>query len=109
MAKPCMVASLMSCRNLIVILARFWSGHHGQILPGSITSDLPEPYGNLGKILVSLPLPNLTFKSLKDYGQITLAKFLHAGTSSDLTRFCHVSWQDHILIKSCQVTWKNYV
>ena len=33
-------------------LARFRSGHHGQILPGSITNDLSEPYGNLGKILV---------------------------------------------------------
>ena len=50
MAKSCMVASLKTCQNLIIILARFWSGHHGQILPGSITSDLTEPYGNLGKI-----------------------------------------------------------
>ena len=37
---------------VMIILARFWSGHHGQILPGSMTSDLSEPYGNLGKILV---------------------------------------------------------
>ena len=47
MAKSCMVASLVTWQNLMVILARFWSGHHGQILHGSITSDLPEPYGNL--------------------------------------------------------------
>ena len=40
-------------------LARFRSGHHGRILPGSITSDLSERYGNLGKILVSSPWPNL--------------------------------------------------
>ena len=40
--------------DLSVILARFWSGHHGQILHGSITTDLSEPYGNLGKILVSI-------------------------------------------------------
>ena len=52
MAKSCVVASLMTCQNLMVILAIFWSGYHCQILPGSITSDLSEPYGNLGKILV---------------------------------------------------------
>ena len=55
MAKSCMVASLVTCQNLMVILARFWSGHYGQILHGSITSDLSEPYGNLGKILVGPP------------------------------------------------------
>ena len=54
-----MVASLMTCQNLIVILARFWAGHHGQILHGSITNDLSEPYDNLGKILVRSPWPNL--------------------------------------------------
>ena len=58
MAKSCMVASLVTCQNLMIILARFWSGHHGQILRGSITSDLPEPYGNLGKILVRSLWPN---------------------------------------------------
>ena len=31
MAKSCLVASLVTCQNLIVILARFWSGHYGQI------------------------------------------------------------------------------
>ena len=56
---PDVVASLVTCQNLIIILARFWSGHHGQILPGSITSNLSEPYGNLGKILVGSPWPNL--------------------------------------------------
>ena len=82
MAKSCVVASLVTCQNLMVILARFWSGHYGQILHGSITSDLSEndgnlgkiqvgspwpnrdlsePYGNLGKILVRSPWPNLTF------------------------------------------------
>ena len=88
MAKSCMVASLMTCQNLMIILARFWSGHHGQILhgsitndlsepydnlgkfwsrhhgqilPGSITNDLSEPYGNLGKILVRSPWPNLAW------------------------------------------------
>ena len=30
------------------------TGHQGQILHGSITSALSEPYGNLGKILVGL-------------------------------------------------------
>ena len=59
MAKSCLVVSLVTCQNLMVILARFWSGHHGQILPGSITSDLSEPYGNLGKILVRSPWPNI--------------------------------------------------
>ena len=59
MAKSCVVASLVTCQNLMVILARFWSGYHGLILPDSITSDLSEPYGNLGKILVRLPWPNL--------------------------------------------------
>ena len=53
MAKSFMVAS-MTCQNLMVILARFWSGHHGQILCGSITDDLSEPYDNLGNILVRL-------------------------------------------------------
>ena len=70
----------------MVILARFWSGDYGQILPGSITSDLSEPYGNsgcvtkaksclvaslasdlsepygnLGKIMVRSPWPNLAW------------------------------------------------
>ena len=84
MAKSCMVASLVTCQNLVVILARLWSGYHGQILhgsitsdlsvlvrvwsgyhgqilPGSITSDLSEPYGNLSKALVRLPWPNLAW------------------------------------------------
>ena len=52
LAKSCVVASLRTFQNLMITLARFWSGHHGQILHGSITSDLPEPYDNLGKILV---------------------------------------------------------
>ena len=60
-AKSCVVASLVTCQNLMVILARFRSGHHGQILRGSITSDLSEPYGNLGKILVRSPWPNLAW------------------------------------------------
>ena len=63
MAKSCLVASLVTCQNLMVILARFWSGHHGQILRGSITSNLLEPYGNLGKILVRSLWRNLTFKT----------------------------------------------
>ena len=54
-----MVALLVTCQNLMIILARFWSNHHGQILHGSITSDLPEPYDNLGKILFRSPWPNL--------------------------------------------------
>ena len=54
-----MVASLLvTCQYLKVILARFWSGHHGQILLGSTTSDLSEPYGNL----------------VQDSGQVTMAK-----------------------------------
>ena len=61
-----MVASLMTCQNLIVILARFWAGHHGQILHGSITNDLSEPYGNLGKIL----WPNRTFKTSHELDKI---------------------------------------
>ena len=61
MAESCLVASLKTCQNLMVILARFWSGDYGQILPGSITSDLSEPYGNLGKILVVSPRPNLAW------------------------------------------------
>ena len=32
MAKSCVVASLVICQNLMVILAKFWSGHYGQIL-----------------------------------------------------------------------------
>ena len=74
----------------------------GQILHGSITSDLSEPYGNLGKILVRSPWPNLgsiTSDFLSEpHGNLdkilvgspwpNLAQvFLHAGTSSDLTRF----------------------
>ena len=61
MAKSCMVASLVTYQNLMIILARLWLGHHGQILPGSITSDLSEPYDNLGKILVGPPWPNLAW------------------------------------------------
>ena len=61
MAKSCMVVKLVPCQNLMVILARFLLGHHGQILPGSITSDLSEPYDNLGKILVGPPWPNLAW------------------------------------------------
>ena len=34
-----------------------------QILHGSITIDLSEPHGNLGKILVRSLWPNLTFKT----------------------------------------------
>ena len=54
---------IVTCQNLMVILARFWSHHHGQILHGSITSDLSEPYGNLGKSLVRSLWPNHTFKT----------------------------------------------
>ena len=79
MAKP-QVASLVTCQKLMVILARFlpgsitndlsepygnlarfWSNHHGQILRGSITSDLSERCGNLGRILVRSPWPNLAW------------------------------------------------
>ena len=31
MAKSCLVASLVTCLNLMIILARFWSGHYGLI------------------------------------------------------------------------------
>ena len=73
MAKSCLVASLMTCQNLMIILARFWSGHHGQILPGSITSDLSQPpYNNLGKILVRSLWPNLAW-------------YLHGSITSDLS------------------------
>ena len=101
MAKSCMVASLVTCQNLMIILARFWSGHHGQILPGvtchnlmiilarfwsghhgqilhgSITNDLSEPYDNLGKILVRSPWPNRMVASLViyQYLMIILARF----------------------------------
>ena len=61
MAKSCLVVSIVTCLNLMVILARFCLCHQGQILPGSITSDLSEPYGNLGKILVGSPRPNLAW------------------------------------------------
>ena len=61
MAKSCLVASLVTCQKLMVILARFWSDHHGQILHGSITSDLSERYDNLGKILVGSLWPNLAW------------------------------------------------
>ena len=37
MAKSCLVASLVTCQNLMVILARLRLGYHGQILHGSIT------------------------------------------------------------------------
>ena len=47
MTKPFMVASLVTCQNLMVILARFISGHHGQILQGGITNDLSEHYGKV--------------------------------------------------------------
>ena len=70
MAKSYMVASLVTCQNLMVTLAIFWSGHHGQILHGSITSDLSEPYGNLGKILVRSLWPNLTFKTSHELDKI---------------------------------------
>ena len=42
-------------------LARFRSGHYGQIFHDSITNDLSEPYDNLGKILVRSPWPNLAW------------------------------------------------
>ena len=61
MAKSCLVASLVTCQKRMVILARFWSDHHDQILHGSITSDLSERYDNLGKILVGSPWPNLAW------------------------------------------------
>ena len=51
-------------------LARFMSGHHGQILPGRITNDLSEPCGNLGKILVGSPWPNLAFKTSHELDKI---------------------------------------
>ena len=71
MAKSCLVASLVTCHNFMIILARFWSGHYGQILSGSITSDLSEPYDNLGKILVRLPWPNLACCDLSElYGNL---------------------------------------
>ena len=70
MAKSCVVASLVTCQNVMVILARFWSGLHGQILSGSITSDLSESYGNLGKILVRSLWPNRTFKTSHELDKI---------------------------------------
>ena len=83
-----MVASLVTCQNLMIILARFWSGHHGQILRGSITSDLSEPYDNLGKIMVRSPWPNLVLTSdlSEPYGN--LGKILvrsHGSITSDLS------------------------
>ena len=70
MAKSCVVVSLMTCQNVMVILARFWSGHYGQILPGSITNELSEPCGNLGKILVRSLWPNLTFKTSHELDKV---------------------------------------
>ena len=69
MAKSCLIASLVTYQNLMEILARSWSGHHGQILRGSITSDLSEPYGNLGKILVRSPWPILTDSITSDLSE----------------------------------------
>ena len=71
MAKSCIVASLMTCQNLIVILARLsWSSQHGQIFHGSITSDLSEPYGNLGKILVRSAKSNELSEPYSNLGKI---------------------------------------
>ena len=50
-------------------LAIFRLSHHGQILCGSITNDLSEPYGDLGKILVR-SRPNLTFKTSHELDKI---------------------------------------
>ena len=55
-----------SVRNL----TRFMLGQHGQTLPGRITNDLSEPYGNLGKILVWSVWPNLTFKTSHELDKI---------------------------------------
>ena len=57
------ILNINSCfinQDLVRTLIRFGSGHHGQILHGSITSDLSECYGNLVKIQVGSPWPNLT-------------------------------------------------
>ena len=58
----------------MVMLERFWSGLHGQILPGSITSDLSEPYGNLSKILVNhhgqILCGSITSDLLEPYGNL---------------------------------------
>ena len=70
MAKSFLEVSLMTCQNLTVILARFWSGHHGLILHGSMTSDLSKPNGNLGKILVRSLWPNLTFKTSHELDKV---------------------------------------
>ena len=84
-----LVASLVTCQNLMVILARFWSFHHGKILPGSITSDLSEPYGNLGKILVRSLWPNLTFKTSHELDKIVVQFSCLSLSICGLARICH--------------------
>ena len=73
------ILNINSCiiiQDPVRTLARFMSGHHGKILPGRITNDLSEPYGNLGKILVWSVWPNLAFKTSHKLDKILVQFFL---------------------------------
>ena len=46
MAKSCLVSSSVTYQNLMVILAKFWSGHYGQILPLRLPMNLTRFWSN---------------------------------------------------------------
>ena len=46
------VETTISKETITGNLGKILVSYYGQILPGSITNDLSQPYGNLGKILV---------------------------------------------------------
>ena len=85
MAKSCVVASLMTCQNLMItILVRSL----GPIRTFKTSHELDKILVQFSCLSPDLhELAIILQYSLKDYGQITLVKFLHGGTSSDLTRF----------------------
>ena len=81
-------------------LARFMSGHHGQILPGRITNDLSEPYGNLGKILVWSVWLNLAFKTSHELDKILVQLFCLS--------ICRLAWICHNLAIIFERLWSDH-